>query len=428
MIDQSYQDFIESNHRWNFVVNVLDLTFYNLALSFIFGSTVLSLYTSYLTSSAILIGLIPAVQSVGFYLPQLLLARKSSMMPRKKPFLVRISVFERMPYIFVALIALLWPQAPNYIVYTVLAVSLASATLAGGLGGPAWQSMLAKVIKPNRRGLLFGLSNALGGFLGILGAMYSAHVLNTELYPRSFGICFLLCFIFQLVSWVCLNLVREPALEPIHIPPPAREYWRQLPQVFHKNPNFARYLVGRSLIVLGTMATTFYIIYARKIFAVDDAFAADLTMAALVSQTIATPLLGALSDKLGHKWLTEVSAFIGALAVLAALFAPSGPWFYLVFILMNASTSGAMVANLSMTMDFCDVDEMPTFIALANTVIALPVLLTPVIGGWLVDLIGYTAMFAIAFVITLLGMATMHWFVKEPRNNTKAQAEPVASE
>ena len=58
--------------------------------SFIFSSTILTLYASYLTDSAVLIGLVPAVQAVGYLLPQLLLARKAESLDRKKPFVVKI--------------------------------------------------------------------------------------------------------------------------------------------------------------------------------------------------------------------------------------------------------------------------------------------------------------------------------------------------
>ncbi|HHX43432.1 MAG TPA: hypothetical protein GX714_05510, partial [Chloroflexi bacterium] len=66
-----YQAAIRRNQTWNFVVNLADLSFFHLAVSFIYGSTVLSLYTSHLTTSALLIGLIPAIQNVGYFLPQL---------------------------------------------------------------------------------------------------------------------------------------------------------------------------------------------------------------------------------------------------------------------------------------------------------------------------------------------------------------------
>ena len=43
---EEYEAAIRRHQSWNFWVNLVDLAFYQLAVSFIFGSTVLSLYAS----------------------------------------------------------------------------------------------------------------------------------------------------------------------------------------------------------------------------------------------------------------------------------------------------------------------------------------------------------------------------------------------
>jgi len=421
---QNYEAYIQKHATWNFVVNVLDLTFYHLAVSFVFGPTVLAVYASHLTRSAVLIGLIPTIQTVGFFLPQLLMARQAQLVPRKKPLVQRISVMERLPYLLVTLNILLWPQAPASVSYAVLALSLALANGAGGLSAPAWNNMLAKVIRMERRGLLFGLSRALGGLLGIGGAAVSSRVLAIYPYPTSFGICFLLCFAFQVVSWICLSLNREPARSPTRVSPSAKDYWRRLPDVLRNNPNFARYVGSRTLIILGTMGASFYVIYGRSAFQISDAFAGSLTMAALIGQTASTPLLGWLGDRRGHKWLTELSTLVGGCALVLVLVAPSPAWLHGVFVLMNTAVSGLAVAGMSMTMEFCDQEQVPTFTALANTLLAVPILLAPLLGGWLADIASYPALFAAALALTVAGWATIHWAVRDPRRERLASRRP----
>jgi MFS family permease len=415
LTSDEYQAFVRKNETWNFMANVLDLTFYNLAISFIFGSTILSLYASRLTTSALLIGLIPAIQNVGYFLPQLLMARQTEQLSQMKPFVLKISVMERTPYLVVALGIFLWPGAPHWLSYAILALGLGVATFSGGIAGPAWNAMLAKVIRPERRGRLFGLSQATGGLLGIGGAALSRYALGNYAYPISFGICFLLCFVAQALSWLSLALNHEPRQLPTREVLSLKEYWLRLPQVLRGNPNFARYLLSRALLILGGMGTAFYVLYARHAFQVSDAFAANLTVAALASQTVFTPLLGWLGDKWGHKRLTQVAAAIAGGAVLMALLAPSAPWFYGVFVLLNAGSSGMMVAGLSMTMEFSKTEELPTFVALANTLLAAPMLVAPVLGGWLVDTAGYRALFIVALSFLCLGWGSMRWFVHEPR-------------
>ena len=249
--DQEYEGYIQRHARWNFTVNLLDLTFYHLAMSFIFGATVLTLYASYLTTSAELIGLVPTIQSLGFLLPQLLLSRQAEQRAHKKSLVVRISIVERLPYLWLALLILFVPQMPRGLSYGILLVSLFIGTGAGGVGAPAWKAMLSKVVPPRQRSFMFGLSS----LLGLGGAWLSRHLLATYAYPRSFAYSFLLCFVFQVVSFICLTLNREPARQPERAPLAAREYWRRLPRVLGRNRNFRRYLAARSLVILGTMGT-----------------------------------------------------------------------------------------------------------------------------------------------------------------------------
>jgi len=401
--------------KHNFIVNVLDLTFYELALSFIFGSTVLSLYTSYLTSSAFLIGLVPAVQNVGFFLPQLLLSQKTETLALKKPFIMRISVMERLPYLVVAVLIFAWPGAPPWLSYGVLLLSLGTGTFSGGLAGPAWHAMIAKVVPPARRGLMFSLGRAIGAGLGLLGALLSRRILADHAYPISFGICFLLSFMAQVASWFCLSLNREPSVPTLRQSVDRRAYLRGLPALLRRDGNLCRYLVARTLVILGGMAGAFYIIYARRAFGVGDAFAGELTMAALAAQVTLVPLLGWLSGRRGHKWLAELGALIAAAGLVGLLAAPSAPWLYAVYAVINTGNAAVGVATFAMSMEFCHEEDVPTYTAMINTIMAAPILLAPLVGGWLVDVISLRTTFAVALAFCFVGWGFMRWAVHTPR-------------
>lgn len=410
-----YEDQIRRNRRWNFGVNVGDLTFFNFALSFTFASTVLPLYASRLTDAAILIGLVPAIENVAAYLPQIIAAHHSEGLDRKKPFIVKVSIWERVPYAFVALGVFLWRGAPDWASYIILILSIAMARGAGGLGSPAWKAMLNKIIHPNRRGLLFGLGWAFGGLFGIGGAAVVRHVLATVPYPRSFGLLFLYCFLAQTISWTFLTLNREPPQHAERSSPTLGHYFRQLPGILRDNPDYTRFLIGQTLVIFGGMGMGFYVIYARKAFGVSEAFAGWLTMAALISQSAGTPVLGWLSDRLGHKWQNQLSTLLGALAALLILGAPSHLWLFAVFVFMNLSVAGLRISRMSITMEFAKGDRVPTYAALASTLLAVPSLLAPVTGGWIVDTWGYKPLFVTALIMSLAGWALMALTVKDPR-------------
>ncbi len=75
-----------------------------------------------------LIGLIPAIQSAGIFLPQLLTAQYSERLARKKPFVMQISMVGRLAYLFIALSIVLWTDAPRWVSYAILAAGMTVAT------------------------------------------------------------------------------------------------------------------------------------------------------------------------------------------------------------------------------------------------------------------------------------------------------------
>ena len=92
------------NVGWNFTVNIVDITFITLGLSLISRDTVIPVLVSTLTDSKLAVGMIPAIWSLGYYLPQLITANFTERLVYKKPFVMFVGgVGERLPYLLIAL-------------------------------------------------------------------------------------------------------------------------------------------------------------------------------------------------------------------------------------------------------------------------------------------------------------------------------------
>jgi len=100
---------INKHLRYNFAVGVMDGAFFGLALGFASFVTVLPLFVSTMTGSAILIGLIPAIHSVGWQLPQLFTARQVTRLSRYKPTVILMTIHERLPFLGLAAVAWFLP-------------------------------------------------------------------------------------------------------------------------------------------------------------------------------------------------------------------------------------------------------------------------------------------------------------------------------
>lgn len=405
-----------ANVRWNFSVNLLDVSFIVLGLSLISRETVMPLLVSTLTDSKLALGLIPALWGLGIYLPQLFTANYAEGLVYKKPFLMLLSsVGERLPYLLIGIAVFMFAVPAPTLTLFLFFLFLTTAALCAGAGAPAWYDMIAKVIPVERRGIWAGLGSGIGALMGIVGAYFVGRILDTFIYPNNFAVLFLLAFVAVMISWVGLALNREPPSEIVKHPLSLRRYFGQLPSIFKTNHNYRRFFISRSIVQFGTMASGFFIVYASERFALDGADIGALTASLVASQALMGPIWGMLGDRIGHKFVLVSAAFALTLATFSAWFAPTQAWLYVTFFLLGAYYAADWVSSLNIILEFCAPEDRPTYIGLTNTLFAPTIVLAPLIGGWIATVTGYSQLMLIATVIAAAGGVLLAVWVHEPR-------------
>ena len=410
------QAFADANLRWNFTVNTLDVAFFLLGLSIISQTTIMPLLVRRLTDSTLAIGLIPAIYSIGYLLPQLLIANYAEGLRRKKRFLLIISgIGERGPYLAMGLLVLtLGARAPALTLIGFFLL-LAMTAISAGLGTPPWYDLIAKVIPAQRRGLWAGVSRGLGSLLGIGGAALAGRLLTDYDFPLGFGLCFIAASVALVISWFSLSLNREPDSFVTKPRVKLTAYLRQLPGVLRRDANYLHYLIARSVAVLGQMSAGFIMVYGVERFGFQGQTVGLLTAVLVGSQAVMNLLLGAVADRVGHRAVLAFAALTMALATASVLVAPSETWMVVTFALLGASIAGNLVSGLNIILEFCAAEDRPTYIGLTNTLLAPATALAPIIGAALASLLGYQSMFATAVVLAIAGSALLIVWVREPR-------------
>src|SRR5262245_52286971 len=104
-LDPSEVDsFVRSNLRWNYFSLSCDWVLFVFALSLVSSSTVMPAFAQRLGASNLVIGAIPAAFTLGFFLPGIFSAGYIEQLPRKLTFLLRFTLFERVPLLVVAVV------------------------------------------------------------------------------------------------------------------------------------------------------------------------------------------------------------------------------------------------------------------------------------------------------------------------------------
>lgn len=408
------QAFLREHLRFNATVNVIEAGFFGVGLGFASYVTILPLFINTLTDSTILIGLIPALQTVGFQMPQLFTAGRVARLTRYKPMVLWMTMIERWPFLGLAFVALFSPVLGPQITLVLTFMMIVFQSSGGGFTATAWQSMLSKIIPAQWRGTFFGMQGAAATLVSALSSIAAGALLVSIAYPGNYALCFFIAALGMVFSFVGLALVREPERPVLAETISRNTSWVNVRAILRKDINFRWYLLARILGHFGWLALGFLTIYAVRHFDMDPLVAGYMTGVMLFADTIANPVLGWLGDRMGHRRVFAVGALLMALAALIALAAPSLEWFYLVFAIGGLGNAVKWTTAMSLTVQFGSDDERPYYIGMAGTLTGPAALIAPILGGLLVDVISFQAMFILAAATAFATALVLQFFVHDP--------------
>jgi MFS family permease len=405
---------IRKDFKHNLLVNLADGSFFGFGIGISSFNTVIPLFVSTLTNSAILIGLIPAIHNVGWQFPQLFTAQKLTRMEQFKPYVILMTIQERVPFLGLAVVAFLAPHIGSAAALIITFLLLIWQGMGAGMTANAWQNMVNRIMPPEFLGTFFGLQSAGANLLASGGAIMAGYILQNLDPSFNFSICFVLTFLLMALSYVFLTYTREPARIVISTDDSKADFWKKVAVIMKKDIPFRWFVISRNAFQLGMMAQAFFIIYAIKVHHLSLEASGFMTGLLFITQVAANPILGWISDRWNSSNVLKAGAVAIGLASLLAWWAPTAEWFYLVIILSGTASTAFWTIGIAMSLEFGEEDEKPTYVGLANTLIAPSTIVAPLIAGWLADLTSYAVTFCTAAVFAILAVITMQFFVKDP--------------
>ena len=417
------------NLRFNFTVNVIDGGFFGGALGFASFMTIIPLFVSNLTDSAILIGLIPAIHAVGWQLPQLFTAPRVSRLSLYKPMALVLTLVERLPFIGLAIVAWFSPQLGVKWSLILTFFLLIWFGFGGGFTATAWQSLIAKVIPTRLHGTFFGVQSAAVNLLAGVSAVLAGIVLVTYDYPLDFTLCFILASISVAISFVFFAMTKEERhTTPRSSLDDGQNFWQNLRNILRKERNFRWYLVSRMLTQFATMGFAFYTIYAVRVFGISEGFIGILTGLLMFTEVAMNPIMGWIGDRRGYLITLQIGMVATIASSLLALGARGVAWFIPIFILAGVAYVAAWTIPLSMTLEFGSESDRPSYIGLANTLIAPSTFLAPILAGLLIDKVNYQWTFLASAIAGIATLLVLLMGVSDPRKKLDSQVVTSTNE
>lgn len=420
--------FVERHLRWNVLTLGADYGLFMVGLAFMSSATVLPAFAASLGASTVLIGAIPAVMTVGWFLPPLFIAAHTERLPRKLPFILRWTGWERVPFLALALIAFFLADRAPVLSTWLLLLMLLIMTAVGGMLMPAWTDLIARALPIRIRGRFFGLSSLAGTVGGLLGSALTAWVLSTLPSSRAYGVCFFAATLFVGLSWIALAVVREP---PASTAPAKADFWTHLggiPELLRQDTNFTWYLVARMLTFGAVVGSGFFTVYALRALHAPEADVGMFTALLLAGQMLGQLLLGSVADRAGHRLVLVIGAGMATAMNVVAVTAGSVGVFATVFALNGVFNAVIQVSAVNVLFEFAPtVRQNPTYVGIERTFMAPFGFALPLLGGLLIDYAGYGIVFWLSATSSVASAGVLLGLVRDPRHPAAVSARAASA-
>jgi MFS family permease len=389
--------------RRNFWINVLDGVLFSAGLAFTSEAAVLPLFVAEVSSSPLPLAALGASALGGRALGQLLGAALGLDPPRSRDAFLALSALPRVATTLLCLA----PVVPGPAALWVCLASVGLFFVTLGVNIPVWVDFIAAVVPGDRRGRLMGWRSTLGSGVAVLSTLAASFLLGV---PSPFGYlaCFALGATCYWLSFACLaatdmsDPIPSPETSAQKKPPRGLAFYRLLGEVARACLPF---LIARSTLAGGTLATAFVVVAARDRFGLPAGEANLLALAIVAGPLFTGVFLGRLADRAGSAPVYLVGGLAGAVGAFALVVAPSVPVYLVGLLLLGSMVIVSGVGD--MTTAFRVGHGGPGYrraaVASVNLALLPAGLLGPLLGGALVRAGGPSTAFLVAGLLALAG-------------------------
>jgi len=389
---------MEKYYWWNFIALVLDSSIYAFSISALSQDTIIPYFVDQLTDRSWVIGLVPAIFYLGYYLPQLIGAFLVHARRTKKKFVLMVAIAERVGILLIALVAQAYGRLSDGLILVLFLIAYMIFSVTNGMISPGYSDFISKSIIRNR-GLFFGMMNGLGGLIGFGASLLSRYLLDSYAFPVNIRALFWIALGTSAISPILIATFKEV---PYPVKPQKedlKQFIRAIPDHLREQPDFIRFMISRAVLGLGVLGNAFYALYGRDVFSQTAGSLAIFTMIILFTQSLIGFVWGWVGDRFGYKKVYVIVSVMVVFQGVLALFA-NAPWMiYLIAFCIGSVYAAFRICDSNMIFEIAPSAETSRFVGITNTFVAPVMTLAPLLGGVLVDVFSHQVMF-----ITVIGV------------------------
>ncbi len=256
-------------------------------------------------------------------------------------------------------------------------------TAFGSVINPVWGSLMADLVREDKRGEYFGWRNKTLGFVTVLSAFAAGFILHEAQRFNlflGFAVVFGAAFAFRLISWRYLKKMHEPAL--VHT---GDDYFSLYDFVSRiGSSNFARFVFFVSITKFCVnIASPFFAVLMLRDLKFDYLTYTAITLAATLAANLTIKRWGMHADKVGNLKVLRLTSKLVAFVPLLWIFNQNPAYLFLIQAFSGFSWAGFNLSASNFIYDSSTPGKRARCIAYFNFFNGLSLSLGALFGGFL---------------------------------------------
>jgi hypothetical protein len=401
---KEYEEALAKNHRWNFVVNILDASLFQVGFAFFIPAVILVAYLKHFTNNQVLLNLPVLISNFFLTLGPFVMSFFSARITAKKRMLVRTSLLQRLSFLPVVAAVFFGSQttlAPFF-------VALVVFYLCWGVSSLFWQETIGRCFAPERLSSAMGVREGISRIVGFLASLLVFPLLGAAAFPLNFALLLGLAFVAWMLSYFAVAQLKEaPYATPAQ--PDTGSHWKHMLDLPGQDPAFRWYIafivclygflfVGGAYTVVG--------LERFKAVATADSLTGTINTLTVFASALLVFFGGRISDRFGKFWGFLLFTCISLVLNVGMIFCTDFTA-YLVLIFLSGVTYVFWVLELTTVLGFSTPERRHRYLAVISVVKLVPIVVYTNFGGWLANAVSYEAVFALAALFTLAALGIL---------------------
>lgn len=385
--------------------------FLALTMSMIDMNTVLPALISELTNNTVAFGALYSILLGAPLVFNIIFSAFLQRFPLKKKFLLLGMYLRSFSFLGMGVITLLFAKSNPIATLVVFYLLIFTFSISGGFASIAYSDIIGKLLPPERRGILYSSRQFFSGIAALLGGFFIVWIFKpgSLQFPLNYSIGFFIGSFGLIIGSLGFFKLKEPPSEISIAENNSKEsFTKGIGKILRSDKRFLKFIIIENISSFSLMILPFYMVFIKNSFPNYMSYIGIFVIAQVTGGISSNFLWAYVSSRFGSSSVIKLCIFIGAtIPIIVMVIRPLGIiWYIIVFLLVGFITSGRNIGFESYLLDIAPNDKRTMYLGIRGTLNIMVVLL-PLAGGLIINILGYYITFVLVSLIMFIGFFSM---------------------